>query len=466
VVLPDTQNYSQFYPQIFDAQTQWIANNATGKNIRLVIGVGDIVNTGTDTTQWSHAVHSVGILDKAGIPYAFAIGNHDYDTLPPTNRTATNFNQHFGPSRYAGKPYYGSSNFPSGSNENFYETFTWGGKTYLILVLEYVPRNSAVAWAKSILSSNTGKEVIVVTHSYVYYDGTTVDECDTSDMDGDNNGALLWTRLLSQYYNVSVVVSGHITKKFTARRSDVGVNGNFVHQIFANWQDWTNGGKGYLRIMHFSPSNNSIDVKTYSPYTRLNLTDSGNQFTLKWHNNGSAGSGTARINGRVRTSAFGAWCKPIAGAKVSVGGSSATTDSNGSYSLSLSPGQLSASATTTGYKAGSLTADVNDFFLNELDFFLTPVPPCPQSSVNPSVTICTPANGAFVTSPVKVIAGTNSAAPVISLSIWLDGHRVFSTGLSQLNTTVTMSAGAHHLAVQGINGNKQVFSQGINITAH
>ena len=328
------------------------------------------------------------------------------------------------------------------------------------------PRNSAVAWAKSIVSSNTDKEVIVVTHSYLFYDGTTVDECDTSDMDGDNNGALLWTRLLSQFHNVSVVLSGHITKKFTARRSDVGVNGNFVHQIFANWQDWTNGGNGYLRIMHFSPSNNSIDVKTYSPYTKLNLTDSGNQFTLKWHNNGSAGSGTAHIHGRVRTSAFGASCKSISGAKVSVSGTSATTDSNGSYSLSVSPGPHSASATATGYQGKSLAADLNDFFPNQLDFFLAPVPPCPQSSVDPSVTICTPANGASVTSPAKVVAGTHSSAPVISLSIWLDGHKVFATGLSQLNTTVTMSAGAHHLAVQGINGNKQAFSQTINITAH
>src|SRR5438309_4190283 len=97
VVLPDTQFYSQTYPQIFDSQTQWVANNAAAQNIQLVIGVGDIVNIGTDPTQLANASHSIGILDQAGIPYALAIGNHDYDKMPPVNRSAINFNQVFGP---------------------------------------------------------------------------------------------------------------------------------------------------------------------------------------------------------------------------------------------------------------------------------------------------------------------------------------------------------------------------------
>jgi hypothetical protein len=63
VVLPDTQFYSQNYPQIFDSQTQWVANNSAARNIQLVIGVGDIVNVGTSATQWTNASHSAAILD-------------------------------------------------------------------------------------------------------------------------------------------------------------------------------------------------------------------------------------------------------------------------------------------------------------------------------------------------------------------------------------------------------------------
>src|SRR5581483_7689251 len=166
VVLPDSQIYSKSYPYIFDSQAQWIASNAAAQNIKLVIGVGDIVNTATDATQWARAVHSVDILDQANVPYALAMGNHDYDSVPPTSRKATQFNQYLGPPRYSGKPYYSAANYPSGS------------KSYLILVLEFVPRSGAVAWAKSVLSSNTDKEIIVVTHSYLFNDGTTVDQCD------------------------------------------------------------------------------------------------------------------------------------------------------------------------------------------------------------------------------------------------------------------------------------------------
>ncbi len=328
-----------------------------------------------------------------------------------------------------------------------------------------MPRNSALAWAKSVLDANTDKEVIVVTHSYLYSDDTTVDECDTADMVGDNNGAMQWSKLISQYPNISVVLSGHITNQFNARRSDVGVGGNFVHQIFANWQTSTNGGNGYLRIMQFSPSNNTINVQTYSPYTGLYLTDSGDQFTLKWHNDGTPGSGTATVTGRVRSAAYGAGCSAISGATLNVGGTTATTDSTGRYSLTIPLGQVSASASAAGYLGSAQNVTLNDYFPNQLDFFLTPVPPCPQSATDPSVTICTPSNNSTVSSPTNVVAGANSSSPLVSFSVWLDGSKVFTTNAVTLNTNLTISAGTHRIIVQGLNGAKQTFSQTISVTA-
>jgi calcineurin-like phosphoesterase family protein/Big-like domain-containing protein len=466
VVLPDTQFYSQDHPQIFDSQTQWVANNAAAQNIKLVLGEGDIVNVGTDPAQWANAVHSIGILDQAGIPFAMTIGNHDYDERPPVNRQATNFNQYFGPARYAGKPYYGTTNYPSGSNENFYETFTWGGKSYLILVLEFVPRSGAVAWAKTVLSANTDKEVIVATHSYLYSDGTTVDQCDTQDMVGDNNGAMLWAGLVSQYPNISVVVSGHVTSKFTARRSDVGVNGNFVHQIFANWQAWTNGGNGYLRIMKFSPSKNTISVQTYSPFTGLFLTDNPDQFTLKWHNDGAAGTGVAAVTGRVRTAAEGSSCKPIAGSTVNVGGVNTATDANGNYTLTQSPGQLSSNASASGFHTQTQTATLNDYFQNELNFFLSSTfNGCPLSSTDPSVTICTPAPNATLQSPVPVLAGAfDTLAAVTNMFIWVDGVKQLTGSGGSVNTSLPLANGAHRITVQAKDATAKIFQSTVNVT--
>jgi hypothetical protein len=79
------------------------------------------------------------------------------------------------------------------------------------------------------------------------------------------------------------------------------------------------------------------------------------------------------------------------------------------------------------------------------------------------VTICTPKNGAAVSSPVNVVAGTNSSAPLVSLAIWADGKKVFNTGQALLNTSVPLTPGTHQLSVQGINGLKQVFTQTIYV---
>ena len=59
VVLPDTQYYSQSYPQIFTEQTQWIVNNQANYNIQFVIGEGDVVNIAEQTAQWQNADASV-----------------------------------------------------------------------------------------------------------------------------------------------------------------------------------------------------------------------------------------------------------------------------------------------------------------------------------------------------------------------------------------------------------------------
>src|SRR5690349_18779589 len=93
VALPDTQFYSQSYPQIFNAQTQWIKDNATKLNIKLVLGEGDIVNGGGELGQWQNADAAMRTLNGV-VPYMSAIGNHDYDHNDPPMRTAStkNFN--------------------------------------------------------------------------------------------------------------------------------------------------------------------------------------------------------------------------------------------------------------------------------------------------------------------------------------------------------------------------------------
>ena len=446
VLLPDTQNEAQYYPQQLDAQTQWVVDNQSSLNIQAVLGLGDIVNDGASDLQQQNADAAVRTLDNAGIPYFLAIGNHDYDggNAGAALRDAAGFDKWFGPARYAGKPYY-VGNYPAGSNENFYGVLTINGKQYLILVLEYYPRPSAVQWAQSILAANPDKEAIIVTHAYMYVDGTTVDTCDAQDMDPSSStyGDQLWSQLVSQYPNIIMTVNGHFTNALGARRADLGVNGNLVNEMFSNYQDQPNGGNGWLRILTFHPASNTIDVKTYSPTLQQYKTDDVNQFTINYHNPGIV-TGTGQISGRVRT----ATCQPVAGATVTAGSASATTDANGNYSLSVpAPASTTVSVSAAGEVPQTRTVTVNDNYSTETDFKLQSAG-CAASGVDHTVTICTPGNNATVPSPVHVTAAaTDSTGQIARMEIWLDGVKAYSTPGKTLDTSITAANGTHRLVV-------------------
>ena len=92
-------------------------------------------------------------------------------------------------------------------------------------------------------------------------------------------------------------------------------------------------------------------------------------------------------------------------------------------------------------------------------------PPCALSKTSPSVTICTPANNAVVTSPFAVIAGTTDTShPVTAMKIYLDNVSVYSVKTNTLNTPVTASVGTHHLTVQAWDSSGKVFKQSETIT--
>src|SRR6266852_5893350 len=368
VALPDTQYYSEAYPQLFDAQTQWIVNNASALNIQMVLGEGDVVNA-TTTAEFQNANVAVQLLDNAKTRYLLAIGNHDYDNNNPSARTSGTggFNTYFGPSRYSSYPWYGGQ-YPSGSNENFYGTLTIGGKEYLFLLLELYPRDSALTWARSVIQAHLNDEVIVVTHGFEFLDNTRTGACDNLGsaafgLGSDNDGEKLWDNFVKQFSNVSLVLSGHFidgdaTGEAVGRRADPGVSGNIVNQLLANYQNVTMGGDGYLRLLKFRPSLNTIEVTTYSPYLNAYLTDPNNQFTLQWHSSASSSIGTTTISGKLYNSS----CAVVPGVTVSAGGNSATTDSTGSFSITVrTPGTYGvfANAGSSGSASRTVNAALN-----------------------------------------------------------------------------------------------------------
>ena len=168
VVLPDTQNYSASYPEIFNSQTEWIVHNRNSSDIVYVAHEGDMVNTASSSTEWSRAVTAMSKLEDPvttgladGIPYGVLPGNHD---------TSSYFNTYFGVSRFSGRGYYGGHY--STTNDNNFGLFSAAGMDFIVINLQYSPTTAILDWADSLLKTYNERRGIVVTHYILNVDNS------------------------------------------------------------------------------------------------------------------------------------------------------------------------------------------------------------------------------------------------------------------------------------------------------
>ena len=114
--------------------------------------------------------------------------------------------------------------------DNAYYYFTTDDATYLMLCLDFVPRDPVLEWANDVVEANLDCRVIVVTHSYLSYDGS-YDDSSGYDTAG-NNGQNVWDKLVSQHANIIMVLCGHIHYDDLVLRVDRGIYGNVVPPAF------------------------------------------------------------------------------------------------------------------------------------------------------------------------------------------------------------------------------------------
>jgi len=105
VLLPDTQNYSENFPDNYVAQTLWIRKRLKDENIQFAIHLGDIVQNATQETEWENADRAMRILDGV-VPYSMVPDNHDM-VINVENRDASLYNKYFSTTRFAGLKWYG-----------------------------------------------------------------------------------------------------------------------------------------------------------------------------------------------------------------------------------------------------------------------------------------------------------------------------------------------------------------------
>jgi len=280
IALPDTQVYSQSYPDIFLCQTQWIHEQKEELNILCAVHEGDITNRNTEK-EWLAADAAMSVLDGS-VPYCMVPGNHDM--VNTKNRDLTWFNKFFGPQRFANQSWYGG-HYDDG-NENAYYLFNAGSMKLLVLCLEFGPRDEVLAWAGRVIDGYKKYKVIVVTHNYMYFDDTRVGEGDSSNPHQYkwqvNDGEEMWDKLVSKHENILMVLSGHILGDGQGRQTSIGEKGNRVHEVLVNYQMRAQGGTGWLRIMTFVPAERKIYFKSYSPWLKEYKTDDESQFILDY----------------------------------------------------------------------------------------------------------------------------------------------------------------------------------------
>ncbi len=261
VILPDTQYYSQKFPETYLAQTKWIKSKAKRLNIRFVIHVGDIVENPGVEGEWKAADRAHRVLDGK-VPYSVLPGNHDGapDSLGL-------YNKYFGPSRFAEEPWYGGSITPTSNGAN-YCRFTAGGVNMMVLSLPYAPSKGELAWAADVAAKYPDDQVILATHAYRNPRGHTP------------QGRLIWEELVRKTPNIFMVICGHVPAvAHGIRKNDSGAG---VHEILSDYQRLPNGGSGWLQVMRFDPAAATIRVEAYSPLLDEYKTEEPHTYELVW----------------------------------------------------------------------------------------------------------------------------------------------------------------------------------------
>jgi len=265
IVLPDTQGYAKVYPWIFDNHTQWIVDNKEELNILFVTQLGDLVNNYDDMAQWNNANRSLSTLDGK-VPWAVLPGNHDMH-----DGNVSNYNAYFGYERFSKESWYGGA-YSIGDNANSYQLFSAGGDDYLVLQLQYNPNDDVLYWASNIIDAYPDRKVIVATHDYMMGFARANQR--------SGIGERIWHTLVKPHADqVFLVLCGHAgTEELITDK----VNGHVVYQMIADFQNTTNLESGWLRILEFSPSQDKIFVKTFSPILNQYKNDSASQFTIDY----------------------------------------------------------------------------------------------------------------------------------------------------------------------------------------
>jgi predicted amino acid-binding ACT domain protein len=246
---------------------QWLVDHQKELNIKIALQTGDFMNWDTpDHIQYERASEALTILDKAGLPYALAIGNHDSaatkegGSAAPGNvntnlRNTSTFNRYFPVSRQ--KQLQGF--YEASKVDNAYQTFTAGGLNWLVINMELWPRAGAVDWARSVAEKHPNHNVILITHSYLT--GNSMIEQRNGGY-GDNSPQFMFDKLVSVCPNIRLIFAGHVGSH--GYRTDKGTQGNTIYSFLTTYHSNTDNP---VRLLTIDTKKGTMTTHVFCPST-------------------------------------------------------------------------------------------------------------------------------------------------------------------------------------------------------
>ncbi|WP_439595146.1 LamG-like jellyroll fold domain-containing protein [Falsiroseomonas sp.] len=296
-VLPDTQDYSDANlnngaPQTFMNMTSWLVDNKDSHGIKFVAHVGDITQNNL-VSEWQVVDAALSQLDGI-IPYSVLPGNHDQGPGGSASDHTSLLDTYFSPDRQAASnpgTFGGVYDREPDRAVNNYNTFAGtDGTKWLVLSMEFGPRDDVIRWAKEVLDAHLDHRVIIVSHALtdyagrhdpaggpLYDEGAGYDYGIGRDPEGANDGETVYRELLAKYPNITFTFSGHIFGDGAETNVSYSQHGNAVIESLVNYQNGIareitgngdeslggKGGNGAIRLVVIDPDNDRISTETY-----------------------------------------------------------------------------------------------------------------------------------------------------------------------------------------------------------
>jgi len=262
--ISDTQSVVYYDPQAtytsnvsaLESMGDWVEDNIGTYNIIQAVQTGDAVDNGYHPWQWRRYYQFTDKFTDE-IPYTAVAGNHElgvklqewdaYLALPEVKAIPE------------------ERKFEEG--KAMYSILEYGNEKFIIAGIGYGAEEESFDWLNNVLEDHSEYKAILLFHSYLRNANEYMPI-----------GNKIFEEVVKANPNVVLVLSGHVSKGGNAFRQEQiddngdGVADRTVTAMMYNYQSWT-PNCGQLRILTFDCSNRSIEVYTYSPYTKKEYKD-------------------------------------------------------------------------------------------------------------------------------------------------------------------------------------------------